>query len=106
MFSIQGSWLRNSAGVSDGFHLLHYRLRIARHTFRLIGHDQAALQLGIVGGNACRTGVLIALQGLNAAKRQHESAGRHGNIGSGTQRPGHLPRIRQLAAGDNLDAIA
>jgi hypothetical protein len=91
--------------VGDGFNFLHERYRVLGNSLGFIRHHQPPLELGIMGSDAGWTGILVALQGLNATKGQHETPGGHCNVGSGAKRPSHLPRIRQLTAGDDPNTI-
>ena len=79
-------------------------LGIAIHPLSLVGYHQALLQIRVVGGDAGRAGVAIALQRLNTAERKHEATGTHHHIGAHAQRPGHLPGVTSLPLADESDA--
>ena len=68
--------------------------------------DQSFLQFFIMRGDAGGAGVLVALQRLNAAQREHEAARAGDEVRADAQRPGDFRRDNQLAGSDHLDALA
>ena len=72
---------------------------------QLVLNDQAALQPGVVRGDASRAGIGVAAQGLYAAQREHEAARRIHEIGASRQRPGNSGRRHQLPGGDHPDTF-
>src|SRR5690606_25365596 len=73
MLAAQLAWLMHSTGMRNHPHFLHHGLHKISHPLGFVGLHQPTLQLWIVGGDAGRTGVLIALQGLNTAQRKHKA---------------------------------
>ncbi len=63
-------------------HFLNQIPMIVGDPFGLVAWDQAALEPGIMGGDARGAGVLVALQRLNAAQGEHKAPGRHAHVGA------------------------
>ena len=97
--------LEHTAGVGDDAHLPMQVLHVVGHPLRLVLHIESRLQARIVGRDARGAGIAVALQGLDAAQGEQETAGRIDKIGADAQRPGHVHRCDQLARGDDPDAL-
>ncbi len=76
MKASQSARLRHSAGMGDDADLLAHVQRVLFDAFRLVFRYQSALQFSVVRRNPGRAGVLVALQGLDAAQCKHETARR------------------------------
>ncbi len=106
MIALQRAGMGHPAGMRDCAHLGAHLLHEIFHAHRFFFRVQTALQMPVVRGNAGGAGVLIALQRLDAAKREHKAArGVHG-VGAGAVGPGHLGGRDELAGRDHLDPLA
>ena len=72
MLPIQQARFPHPAGMGDHLHFVHQVLRVVCHPHSLVFRIQALLQFLVVGGDAGRAGILVALQGLHAAQGEHE----------------------------------
>ena len=106
MVASQGSGVVDAAGMGDQADAVANLGDEIHDADGLVLGVEAALQALVVGGDAGRAGVLVALEGLDAAEGEHEAAGGGREIGAGAERPGDLGRGDQLARGDDLDAVA
>ncbi len=70
--------------------------RIPPDSLRFILRIQTFLKPLVVSRNTSRTGILIALKGLDAAEGKHKSAGRSDEISAGAQRPRNFRRVNQF----------
>ena len=91
--------------MGDGFHLLDDRGGVIGDLEELVLDHQTALQLGVMRRDPRGAGVLVALQRLDTAQREHEPPRRGDEIRACTNGPGHIGRVHQLAAGDDADAF-
>ena len=98
--------LMGPARVGDHPDFPDHALDIVGYADGLVGGVEALLQTGIMGRNASRAGILVALQRLDAAKGQHETARGADKVGTDAQRPGHVGRGYEFATGNYLDSIA
>ena len=79
--------------------------RIPPDSLRFILRIQTFLKPLVVSRNTSRTGILIALKGLDAAEGKHKSAGRSDEISAGAQRPRNFRRVNQFPTGDQLNPL-
>ena len=105
MFAAHLARFCDADGMGDSFHLFVNILRITGHTHVFILHNQALLEPRIMGGNAGGAGILVALQGLNTAQREHKATGRGHKIRTRTHGPGNITGINQLSTGNQTGAI-
>ena len=97
MVAHESARMSGAAGVGDQAGAVANFADEILHPHCLVGWVEAALQPGIMGGDAGRAGVLVAFERLDAAKRKHEATGRDDEIGAGAIGPGHFSRSDQLA---------
>jgi hypothetical protein len=97
--------MSSATGMCDRFDVFDEAFEECGSLVRLIRWMQAFLQAGVVGGDACGTGVPITFHRLNAADGKHEPARRHDEIGAGAESPGDIRRRDQLAGGDDTNAV-
>ena len=105
MLATKPARLRHAAGMGDHFDMLAHRVGIDCDPFGLVAHNKAALEALLVGGDAGRTGVLVALQRLDTAQREHEASAALDEVGAGSQRPGDGTWRQQFARGDDADPV-
>ncbi len=76
MKPLQASWFPNPAGMGDDTDFLVHIFGILFYPFRFVLDNEASLQMFIMRGNSCWTGILVALHRLDATERKHEAARR------------------------------
>lgn len=76
------TWFVNTAGVGEHTNLVHHVTHIVFDTNRLERRVKTFLQARVMGSDAGRAGVLVAMQGLDAAKCKHETACRGNEVGA------------------------
>ncbi|KTT88744.1 hypothetical protein NS44R_15080, partial [Mammaliicoccus sciuri] len=82
------------------------RVVVIVHALDLVRHIERAVADRVLRGDAGRTAVGVAAQGLDAAEREHEAAGRIAPIGPDRHRARHVEGGRDLAGRADLDAVA
>ncbi len=75
--------------MGDRFNVFNNHLGITGHARLLFLDIKAALKPRGVGGDPRGAGILVALEGLNAAKAEHAPPRRHHKIRARTKRPSH-----------------
>jgi hypothetical protein len=91
--------------MGDHIDLLFHVLLVTHHAPCLVFGHQAALQPLVVRGDARRAGVLVAMERLDTAQREHEAPGRCHEVGTRTQRQRNVGRRGQLATGDQAGPL-
>ena len=97
MAAVEFTGRTDTTGMRDDADLVDHIACISCDALGLVGWVQATLQLHIMSGDAGRAGVLVALQGLDAAERKHEATRIVDEVGAHTQRPGDVLGGDQLA---------
>ena len=92
--------------MGDDAHFMMHGFCITLDALGLVGDVEPALQILVVGGDTGRAGVLVALEGLDATQCEHEAARGSDEIGAHADRPGNIAGCDELAARDDLGAIA
>ncbi len=95
-----------TAGMSNYTDIMHHVFHIALYAHGFILWREPALQAFLMRGDAGGAGVFIALHGLNAAQRKHETARRNNKIRTHAQRPCHARRRNQFARTNHPHTIA
>jgi len=106
VMALQHARVIDTAGMRHGADFLVHGDGVAIDALRLVGGNQPALQVLLVGRNAGWALIGVALQGLNAPERKHEAARGGHEVSAGAKSPGHAGRCGQLAGRNDLDAVA
>lgn len=80
MASAQLPGVARPAGMCDRLNFVLHVFHIVPNPFGFVAGMQAALQPGVMGRDPGGAGVLVALEGLNAAQCKHEPSGRGDEI--------------------------
>lgn len=101
MLASKFAGMTQTAGVGDHFDLLVHVSTVGRYPGRLVLDDKATLQAWLVGGDASRTGIGMAAQGLDTTQREHEAACRIHEVSARCKRPRDAGWSHQLAGSDD-----
>ena len=76
-----------TAGMGNHTDIMHHVFHIVLYAHGFIPGHKPALQAFLMRGDAGGAGVFIALHGLNAVQRKHETTRRNNKIRTHAQRP-------------------
>mmetsp|Transcript_3185 Transcript_3185/g.11340 ORF Transcript_3185/g.11340 Transcript_3185/m.11340 type:complete len:591 (+) Transcript_3185:387-2159(+) len=85
---------------------VHRRLLVVGDPQRLRAHVEARLEVRLLGGDARRAVVRVALERLDAAEREHHRARRVAQVGARRQHAHERKARVHLARDDELDLVA
>ncbi len=92
MEALEAPWMRHSATMRDNLHIMLHVEAIIGYSHGLVAGIEAFLQSFVVSCDAGGASILIAFEGLNAAERELEAAGRVDKSRPGAKRPRRLGR--------------